>query len=191
MGRLGSNQRPPACEAGALPAELRAPAEDKPSESRVHWPRRFALGGELAVPEPAIPLQRAEYRPRAGFSGAGPKRAALTAGFRALGAFEPRQVRKEAALRSSSQGAAVRPGPSSGSGSSREAVSTKVAWPGAIPRSPRCSARQSGAPPPCRPARRSRPTSRRRSGRTPRARASRRSRGSSTPGAGSGSGSCT
>src|SRR5262249_53356396 len=66
----------------------------------------------------------------AGSSGPGPDSAALTARVRALGAFEPRQVRKEAALRSSSQvrGSAwpeqadqVPPG---------EVVSTPVAWPG-------------------------------------------------------------
>src|SRR6185295_10567609 len=52
-------------------------------------------------------------------SGPGPESAALTARFRALGAFEPRQVRKEAALRSSSQVPRSGPARASGSGSSR------------------------------------------------------------------------
>src|SRR5262245_25663670 len=55
----------------------------------------------------------------AGSSGPGSESAVLTVRFRALGAFEPRQVRKEAALRSSSQVPRSGLARASGSGSSR------------------------------------------------------------------------
>src|SRR4029077_19361427 len=54
--RLGSNQTPPACEAGALPLSYAPRGGDRVAHAReahrprVHWPRPVTLGGELAVP---------------------------------------------------------------------------------------------------------------------------------------------
>ena len=65
--------------------------------------------GSQRFPEPEIRSMRGRTPSEGRFVGTGSAHAALTIGSRALGASEPRQVRKEAALRTPSQVPRYRP----------------------------------------------------------------------------------
>ena len=65
--------------------------------------------GSQRFPEPEIRSMRDRMPSEGRFVGTGSAHAALTIGSRALGASEPRQVRKEAALRTPSQVPRLRP----------------------------------------------------------------------------------
>ena len=80
--------------------------------------------GSQRFPEPEIRSMRGRTPSEGRFVGTGSAHAALTIGSRALGASEPRQVRKEAALRTPSQVPRLRPIRASDVDTSGESLST-------------------------------------------------------------------